>query len=199
MVHLTAVQSAPAVAEARQYRDEKVLIRLAREGDRVAAEELVEMTYTAVFSSLYRMCRDSDLAADLTQDTYRKAWEAFSEFDGRAKFFTWLYRIAYTTFLNHIRRPARLVAIDDTNAAEVVDERKSVEDEAATNQEAARLKEAVLKLPEELRFTVTAHFWGELAVKDIAEVEGITTVAIRKRLDRAYGLLQPLLEDKPNV
>lgn len=199
MVELSVVQGVMAAEPERASRDERELIRLARSGDRSAAEELVESTYTAVFSSIYRMCHDSDLAADLTQETYRKAWEAFGAFDGRAKFFTWLYRIAYTTFLNHIRRPARLVAIDDSTAAEVVDERASVEQSVAAAEEAKRLREAVLKLPQDLQFTVTAHFWGELAVKEIAEAEGITTVAIRKRLDRAYTLLQPLLEGKTNV
>lgn len=197
MVELTAVQN--ATVPVRQIaRDERELLRLAREGDRPASEELVELSYTAVFSSLYRMCHDSDLAADLTQETYRKAWEAFSAFDGRAKFFTWLYRIAYTTFLNHVRRPARLVAIDDSAATEVADVRQSVEERVAQDESAAQLRKAVMALPEDLRFTVTAHFWGELAVKEIAELEGITTVAIRKRLDRAYALLQPLLEGRPN-
>lgn len=193
MVELSAVQSATAVPPASVTRDERELVRLAREGDRAAAEELVELTYGAVFSSIFRMCHDSELAADLTQETYRKAWEAFDEFDGRAKFFTWLYRIAYTTFLNHVRRPARIVAIDDETAATVADSGPSVEEIVASDEAAARLRQAVMTLPDELRFTVTAHFWGELAVRDIAELEGITTVAIRKRLDRAYSLLEPLL------
>ena len=55
------------------------------------------------------------------------------------------------------------------------------------------LREAVLRLPEDLRFTVTAHFWGGLAVKEIAAIEEITTVAIRKRLHKAFSLLEQAL------
>ncbi|MFY9826173.1 MAG: sigma factor-like helix-turn-helix DNA-binding protein, partial [Thermoanaerobaculia bacterium] len=62
-----------------------------------------------------------------------------------------------------------------------------------------RLRRAVLALPEELRFTVTALFWGDLPVKEIARQEGVTTVAIRKRLKRALARLAQALgeEDMP--
>ena len=194
MVELVAVQSAQAIPPPTGPRDERELVQLARRGDRSAAGELVELTYGSVFASLYRMCGDSDLASDLTQDTYRKAWEAFSEFDGRSKLFTWLYRIAWTTFLNHVRRPARVVSIEDAGRQEFRDPAIGADEVAATNEASERLRLAVLKLPDDLRFTVTAHYWGELSVKEIAEAEGITTVAIRKRLDKAYTLLQPLIE-----
>ncbi len=65
----------------------------------------------------------------------------------------------------------------------------------AANEEAERLRAAVLQLPEELRFTVTAHFWGGLAVKEIATIEKITTVAIRKRLHKAFSLLEAKLDE----
>jgi DNA-directed RNA polymerase specialized sigma24 family protein len=52
-----------------------------------------------------------------------------------------------------------------------------------------------MKLPEDLRFTVTAHFWGGLPVKEIARIENITTVAIRKRLHKAFTILGSTLEE----
>ena len=60
------------------------LVNAAKLGDRDAAEQLVETTYSAVYAALYRMCHgDAELAADLTQDTYRKAWESLAGFDCR--------------------------------------------------------------------------------------------------------------------
>ena len=66
----------------------------------------------------------------------------------------------------------------------------------ADEEEAGRLREAVMKLPEDLRFTVTAHFWGGLPVKEIASIEEITTVAIRKRLHKAFGLIEEMLGEE---
>lgn len=178
------------------WGEERRMLEAIRNGDRAAAEEMVERTYSAVFASLFRLCGDSDLAADLTQETFQKAWAALPNFDGRSQLFTWLYRIAYTTFLNHIRRPRRIMSLDEPDAPEVTDSTPRVDDVIADREEAERLRAAVLKLPDDLRFTVTAHFWGGLAVKEIATLEEITTVAIRKRLHKAFGILETMIHEE---
>jgi RNA polymerase sigma factor (sigma-70 family) len=183
--------SVPAV-----WNDERTLLEAIRRGERAAAEELVERTYSALFASVCRLCGDRDMAADLTQETYQKAWKALASFDGRSQLFTWLYRIAYTTFLNQVRRPRHLVSLDQPDAVDVQDEQPRVDDVLADEQEASRLRTAVMQLPEDLRFTVTAHFWGGLPVKEIAEIENVTTVAIRKRLHRAFSMLEGLLQEE---
>lgn len=178
------------------WNEERRLLAAIRSGDRNAAEELVERTYSAVYASLYRLCGDGDLAADLTQETYRKAWEALDGFDGRSQFFTWLYRIAYTTFLNHIRRPRRITSLDDADAPEMRDDSPSADQLLSEREEGERLRAAVMNLSEDLRFTVTAHFWGGLAVKEIARIENITTVAVRKRLHKAFSILEASLDEE---
>jgi RNA polymerase sigma-70 factor (ECF subfamily) len=178
------------------WSDERALLAAIRQGDTAAAEQLVDQTYSAVFASVYRLCGDRELAADLTQETYQKAWGALPRFDGRSQLFTWLYRIAYTTFLNHVRRPRRMTSLDEPDAIEVRDERPRADDVLAENEEAEHLRKAVMQLPEDMRFTVTAHFWGGLPVKEIAQIEGITTVAIRKRLHRAFSILETMLGEE---
>jgi RNA polymerase sigma-70 factor (ECF subfamily) len=177
-------------------------------GDRLAAEALVEATWRQVYAALFRLTGgDADLAADLTQDAYRKAWGALGTFDGRARFSTWLYRIAYTTFLNHARRPRRVVALEDGPAGEDDpsggdrdgghhDPAPLPDETLAAGRTHHRLRRAVLALPEELRFTVTARYWGGLPVREIARQEGITGAAVRKRLRKATTLLAAHLEDE---
>jgi RNA polymerase sigma factor (sigma-70 family) len=178
--------------------DERTLLEAMRQGDQAAAEVLVERTYSAVFASLFRLCHDSDLAADLTQETYQKAWTALPGFDGRSQLFTWLYRIAYTTFLNYVRRPRRTTSLDEPESPDVSDNSPGADEVLSDAEEAGRLRKAVMELPEDLRFTVTAHFWSGLPVKEIAQIEKISTVAIRKRLHRAFSLLETILdEDAP--
>src|SRR5687768_10763286 len=52
------------------WSEERALLAAIRAGDRDAAEEMVERTYSAVYASLYRLCGEGDLAADLTQETF---------------------------------------------------------------------------------------------------------------------------------
>lgn len=174
---------------------ERRLLAAAAAGDRQAAEQLVERTYHGVYSLQRRLCGDPDLASDLTQETYRKAWDALPGFDGRAQFSTWLFRIAYTTFLNQMRRPRRLVPLEEKHESAVPDPAPSADEAVDRSASGDRLRRAVLSLPEELRFTVTALFWGDLPVKEVARQEGVTTVAIRKRLKRALGMLALALEE----
>ena len=180
----------------REESEDWRLLSAAAAGDRRAAEQLVEQTYRGVFSLLRRLCGDADLAADLTQETYRKAWDALPGFDGRSRFSTWLFRIAYTTFLNHLRRPRRFVPLEERHETAVPDPAPAADEEIGRAGEGDRLRRAVLALPEDLRLTVTALFWGELPVKEVARQEGITPVAVRKRLKRALQALARALEEE---
>jgi RNA polymerase sigma-70 factor (ECF subfamily) len=160
-------------------------------GDRTAAERLVEGTYARTFAALVKLCGDRDLAADLTQDTYRKAWTSLDSFRGDCLFSTWLYRIAYNTFLSHVRRP-RAVALDDV---EVVppDPSPGAEERTIQRDQRRRLRRAVVGLAEPLRFAVTARYWGDLTSPEIASLEGLSAVGVRKRLLRALSSLEHAL------
>lgn len=176
-------------------------------GERAAAEALCSATYRRTYRALVRLTGgDGELAADLTQEAYRKAWAALPGFDGRSRFSTWLFRIAYTTFLNHARRPRVVVPLGggggEAEASEpgieaVADPAPPADQAIAERGTRDRLRRAVLALPEDLRFTVTARFWGELPVREIARQEGVTGAAVRKRLKKAMLLLAAHLEEEP--
>lgn len=168
---------------------ERQLLDGLRRGDRRSAEVLLERSYRAIWRTLYRMTGDTDAAADLTQDTYRKAWESIASFDGRSSFGTWLHKIAYTTFLNSIRRPRLVVPLEPAVSDSARTDEPSPEDAASIGQRDTSLRTAVLALPEELRLVVTAHYWMELSVREIAQMAGITQMGVRKRLKRAHALL----------
>jgi RNA polymerase sigma-70 factor (ECF subfamily) len=210
MATLQALDTAPPHSAAPAGDDsQRRLIAALGAGDRAAAEELVERTYRRVYSLLHRLTGgDAELAADLTQETYRKAWSALGGFDGRSRLGTWLHRIAYTTFLNHRRRPQLVVAVDDPEEAALgspaafdpqgFGSQGPPADEAIDAARGAdRLRRAVLALPESLRYTVTARFWGELPVGEIARQEGVTSVAVRKRLRKAMAILADSLQEVP--
>ena len=165
------------------------LLKRLRAGERDCAEILLTRTYKGVWRALYRLTGNADDAADLTQETFRKAWEALPSFDGRASFSTWLYRIAYTTFLNTMRRPRLVIPLEESVAAGAASNSPSPEDDATDLQASSILRQAVMQLPEELRFVITAHYWGELTVRDIAAATGLTSMGIRKRLQRAQQQL----------
>jgi len=195
MESIRAVESPDADDLPPILDDEAILWPKAAQGDLDAADALARCTYRAVFASLCRLSGgDEDLAADLTQETYRKAWRSIGSFRGGSRFSTWLYRIAYNTFLNHIRGPRRLEPLTEEQVAQVLDPDETPDQATTRSAEAERVRRAVLELPDELRFVVTARFWAELPVAEIARHQGLSSVGIRKRLARAYQQLASNLE-----
>jgi RNA polymerase sigma-70 factor (ECF subfamily) len=171
-------------------------LRAAAGGDPVAAGKLVEATYQEVWGTLYRLTSgDPDLAADLAQDTYRKAWQARPRFQGKAQFSTWIYRIAYNTFLNHIRRPRPVIPLEPEMTERLPAGGPDPVAVLAESEEAGELRDAVLTLPDDLRFTVTAHYWQGLPVREIALLEEVSPAAIRKRLRKAHRVLRLSIEE----
>ncbi len=194
---ITTEGQAMADRTGRRASDEGDLLAALERGERWAAERLVEQTYQQVYASLVRLTGgDSDLAADLSQETYRKAWQSLPRFRRRSQVATWLYRIAYNTYLNHIRRPARVQPIEDLAVPEARAPDPDQEELLSRREVGLRLRRAVIGLPEDLRFTVTARFWGELPVEEIARLEDVTGAAIRKRLKKAMSSLRSALGEE---
>jgi RNA polymerase sigma factor (sigma-70 family) len=108
---------------------------------------VVEATYARVYGSLVRMCGDPDQAADLTQETYRKAWQSLAGFRESSQVSTWLYRIAYNTFLNSRRRPFRIVPLEPAVEATAVGDDPPPDETAEKHESRDRLRRAVLALP----------------------------------------------------
>jgi len=186
---------APDQSVHRCERDERQLLVDLSQGDRAAADELVERTYEMVYGALHRLTGgDRELAADLTQESYRRAWASLAGFKGRSRFSTWLYRIAYTTFLNHVRRPRRVVPMEEGYLRRAEDPTPSSETLAMKNQQGERLRRAVLELDEPLREVVTARYWGEVPVREIARMIGLSEQGARKRLKKALTILDNALE-----
>lgn len=179
-----------------KYPDEASAWRGLTAGDHGAADALVKATYERIYGALFRLTRgDGDLAADLTQETYRKAWASLGRFRGDCAFSSWLYRIAHTTFLSHVRRPRRLAPLE--NPERLIDDEPSPRQRTQSAQQARRLHRAVAALPEELQFAVTAHYWNDTPVREIAVIQGISEVGVRKRLLRARRqLAETLNEDR---
>jgi RNA polymerase sigma-70 factor, ECF subfamily len=175
------------------------LVHRARNGSREAAERLATESYSQLFASCCRMTGDPDRAADLVQETYRKAWQSLASFRGDSRFSTWLFRIAFTTHLKQLRRPRLVLPIEPEREAAIPDPGPSPEADAARRERGEQLRRAVATLPDELRFPISAHYWADTPVREIAAVVGITPVAIRKRMAKAFRLIAAQLQPAPET
>ncbi len=168
------------------------------DGDRAAGNRLIERNYTQVYRTLVKLTGNDDLAADLTQDAFKRAWTSLRSFRAESSFSSWMYRIAYTTFLNHIRRPHLVYSVDTAELESQQEVAEGALHRISRHESEDRLRSAVVALPDRQRLAVTAKFWGELSTSEIANLEQVSAVAIRKRIRNALSTLGKALDIEPN-
>ena len=93
----------------------------AQAGDEAAFGELVKHYHTRVFAVVVRMVRQSEDAREIAQTTWVKAWQRLDSYRRDSKFFTWIYRIAVNTAMDHMRKVSRQreVPLEDEEVANV--------------------------------------------------------------------------------
>ncbi len=88
------------------------LVKLARNGDRQAFQELVERYQRKVFGLCYGMVRNKDDAMDMVQETFVKVFKNLERFEGNSSFYTWTYRIATNVCIDFLRKAKRARTVD---------------------------------------------------------------------------------------
>lgn len=177
------------------------LCELARQGDTVAASELVTQLHRPIFAYLRRLSGNDEEAADLTQTTFIKFWQSLPSFQQRSTVSTWLHGIAYHVFLDW-RRKGRPSEVQPDQWWETYADDGALPSENAQESElAALLYGWTEQLEEDKRQVVHLHFYQGLSLSETAEVLSIATSTVKYRLREALQFLrtktrEPVLTQK---
>ena len=175
---------------------EKLLIQKAKNGDKVAFGKLVEEYHQKLLYVAYDLVGDYDDAKDLAQETFLRAYVKLSQFEERAKFSTWLYRVLYNLAIDSHRKKKRhpqhsleetLKEVTDGSyklpASVILQPGQDLE-----RAETARLLDAALeKLTLNQRIAVVMRYYHQKTSKEISEVMGCAESTVRIHIFRALG------------
>lgn len=181
--------------------DVEALVGRAQQGSSDAFERLVEAYQHEVFGLAMRLVVDRELAADVSQEAFIRAWRALPKFRGDAAFSTWLHRITVNVAWTLKKRKSRHAAQPLEESPEVADSRVSADPEhAGENLELrARLSEALDQLnPAQRSVVVLKDIYG-WSHNEVSESLGITVTAAKVRLHRAHLRLREQLRDDNEV
>ena len=177
--------------------DDLELVAAATRGDRLAFAQLLERHGREVYGLAFRLTRDHELASDVAQETWIRAWKGLSTFRGDAAFTTWLYRIAVNTAATARRRQARH---QETALTEVVEpeDRTHPQPEGRVDQLELRrrLGQALRQLPPGLRTVVIMKDVYGWSHREISSALDISVTAAKVRLHRAHQRLQRYLHEE---
>ena len=180
------------------------IVRRVQAGDVAAFDRLILKYRERVFGIIYNMTSNREDTADLTQDTFIKAFQSIHRFGGQSSFFTWLYRIGVNSTLSHLRK-SRLrsffslerVDADEPVSREIIaalTDKTGGDRDTFVRELQEKLNDAMQKLSIKHRTVVTLFEIDGLSHQDIAEVMNCSVGTVRSRLHYAKQLLQSELQ-----
>ncbi len=157
-------------------------------------EELFARHHGEIFAYVYRMVRDADLAADLTQDAFIKAYKAQSTLEKPENARAWLYQIAHRVTLDDIRhrKVLRMVPWSGESRGAA----PSAEHQALDLRLSGELERALERIPVRQRQALILAEVQDLTGIELAAVLGVSHVAARALLTRARESLRQALADE---
>jgi RNA polymerase sigma-70 factor (ECF subfamily) len=178
--------------------DERQLIERVLAGDAAAERSLYDAHVDRIYRLAYRMTGDETMAADITQDTFIRAFDRLGGFEGRSSLSTWLHAITVTVALNRLRKVKRLrrreTELDNlpAGAAAVrpIDQELKIQ-----------LHTAIDKLDDNLRLVFVMHDIEGYKHREIAAILNVPEGTSKNRLFRAHQLLREELArgDSPSA
>ena len=182
------------------------LARQAAAGNDDAFSVIVDRYSRLVYNVALRSVSSPEDAADISQDTFLKAWRSIGSFRGDCALSTWLCRIALNCCCDHARSAKRhrvlsLTVREEDEESKVLDipdtDVTAMPEEELTRQtEIAAVRAAIDALPEEQKMIITMRDITGLSYAEIAETLGLEMGTVKSRINRARGNVKKFLIER---
>ena len=175
---------------------DEVLVAAALDGDAKALDSLLRRHHDRVYALCRRLAGNDADAADATQEALITIVRRLDRYDGRARFTTWMYRVATNACLDELRRRKRRpTPTDDDFLADRPANNQPVETNVADRLD---VDAALAQLSPEFRAPVVLRDLCGLDYAEIAEVLELAPGTVRSRISRGRGALAHVLAGNPN-
>ena len=172
---------------------DKKLVERVQKGEKGAFDLLVLKYQHKIVNLIMRYVRDPELALDIAQEAFIKAYRALPRFRGDSAFYTWMYRIAVNTAKNHLaaqrRRPMDVeLDLQDPEQYDLhakLKETDTPEGVALSNELKETVERAIAALPEDLRTAIILRELEGMSYEEIAETMECPVGTVRSRIFRA--------------
>lgn len=178
----------PAILQRdRNAANDETLIAWAAAGDRLAFDQLSLRHLPRLYRLAHRVTGDAAAAEDVAQEAMLRAWQAAGRFDpSRARFSTWLHRIATNLAIDHARTTGRTAPAP---SADIPAPEPDPEQRAATRQQRAMLAGALGEMPARQRAALALFYDAEMPGAEAAAALSVSTRALEGLLRRARHFL----------
>jgi len=183
--------------------EESAIIAEALAGDQKAYTALVEKHRASVFHVINRIVHNEEIALDLVQETFMKAFASLASYRSEFRFSTWLYKIAANSSIDHLRKK-RIQALsldrpidtgDGAMVIEVPDNSFNPEMALVRKQQRFSIEEAIDSLPPKYHEVIVYRHKDDKSYEEIADLLCIPVGTVKARIFRARELLKRKLRN----
>lgn len=188
-------------ADREEWNDEHLVSRILA-GEKPLYEVLMRRHNQRLFRVSRAILQNDSEAEDVVQDAYVRAYDKLASFEGRAKFSTWLTRIAVHEALARVNRQDRLRPLDDhetgaeDGAISFIFAKPNPEHECASRELTTILQQEIVNLPENYRLVFLLRDVEEMSTAEAAECLNLSEPNIKVRLHRARAMLRKKLRER---
>jgi RNA polymerase sigma-70 factor (ECF subfamily) len=194
----------PTAKDLQSLTDQEVVV-LARAGKESAYRELLRRYERPVFSLIYRMVRDRELAEDLSQETFVKVLNALESYRPEYKFSSWIFKIANNAAIDQLRRReidtlsldgapgARTAEQVEATALQAVDRGESALEEMEARELGTAIEQAIGRLRPEYRACILLRHVEGRSYEEIAEALDLPLGTVKTYIHRARHELREYL------
>ena len=179
------------------------LVQQALQGDERAYEGLMNRYRTGIFNLIFQMIKNREETEDLVQETFIKAFHSLTSYDNHYAFSTWLYKIAYNSCIDSIRKKKlKTTSLDKPSSYgdqslihQIGTESDSPEISLIFAEKKRIVSETIQALPDSYRETFLLRHQDERSYEEISEKLGIPIGTVKARLFRAREILKQQLTE----
>jgi RNA polymerase sigma factor (sigma-70 family) len=173
-------------------------INLIIEGDSNAYAVLVDRYKSMVFSLALKMVKHREEAEEVAQDIFIKIFKSIDKFKGDSKFSTWVYKVAYNTCLDRIKKNNReknTIPIDDFSENQIKT-METVLDAIDERERNKTIQDCIQLLPNEDGFLLILYYFEEQSIDEISKIMDCTANNVKVKLFRSRKKLASILEKR---
>lgn len=178
--------------EYQELVDEK-LVRYVRGVDQEAYREVIVRYQEKLLRYARGIVIDDQVAMDVVQNTFIKAYKNLNGFDTRRKFSSWIYRIAHNEAMNEIKKGKKLISLETNNwLGEKIVSDENIEEDYTKQEVKEIMKQNLAKIDLKYREALTLYYLEEKSYEEISEILRMPIGTVGTRINRGKGLLKEI-------
>jgi len=172
-----------------KYSDEE-LVRYIQKNNGQGFEEIIERYQKKLLRYALNLCRDSETAEDIVQDTFIASYQNINGFNVKRKFSPWIYRIAHNKAINELRKAKRTTSINDISELPSPEDLNQIEEKLDNKKSKKILINDIASLPLKYQEVIILRFFEDKNYEEISDILKIPRNTVGVRIKRGLERLR---------